>query len=190
VILLRRIDFRFVMMLGFSSFAAASLWATQLTGAWRMDDFIPVALLQSGGLGMTFTAVMVGNFTSIKPEVAASFSAYIQILRLLAVEFGAALMITLLRVREQIHSNLLGLHVARGDGDVLQSIAERMSRFMADDTASAKGHALSSMAATVQREANVLAYIDGFALTFVFAVLGILLAGAMRRAPPGPLTGR
>lgn len=188
VILLRRIDFRLVMMLGFSSFAAASLWATQLTSAWRVDDFIPVALLQSVGLGMTFTAVMVGNFTSIKPEVAASFSAYIQILRLLAVEFGAALMITLIRVREQIHSNLMGLHLVRGNGSVLQAIAERISCFSDNKFALAKDRSLVSIVVDVQREANTLAFIDGFELTFIFAIVGIVAAGAMRRAPSGPLT--
>ena len=187
VALLRRTDFRFVMMMGFSGFASASLWATQLTHAWRMQDFIPVAVLQSIGLGVTFTAVMVGNFTSVRPEAGAAFGAYIQILRLVAVEFGGAAMATLLRVREQVHSNLLGLHVNRGGSHVIQSIAERTAVFLPDDGVLARGRALTSLAGSVQREANVLAFIDGFTLTFIVALLGILAAAAMRPAPPHPL---
>lgn len=189
VLLLRRIDFRIVMIVGFSCFAAGSFWAMHLTNEWRMADFIPIAAFQSVGLGMTFTAVMVGNFTSVKPEFAAAFAAYIQILRLVAVEFGIAFMATVLRVREQMHSNLIGLHVARGDADVAQAIAARAAMFQADGIAEAKARATATLAAAVQREANVLAYIDGFSLTFVAALCGILVAGAMRPAPKGPLTG-
>lgn len=188
VLLLRRVDFRLVMILGFASFAAASLWATRLTAAWRMDDFTPVALLQSAGLGLTFTAVMVGNFTSIRPENAAAFSAYIQILRLIAVEFGVVAMATFIRVREQTHSHLLGLHVALGDPQVARSLGARISHLAADGEALARRRAFGVLASSVQREANVQAFIDGFAMTFVLALLGIILAGMMRRAPGGPLT--
>ena len=190
VALLRRIDFRIVMVMGFSGFASASLWATQLTHAWRMEDFIPVAVLQSIGLGVTFTAVMVGNFTSVRPEAGAAFGAYIQILRLVAVEFGGAAMATVLRVREQVHSNLLGLHINRGSAQVVQSIAERTAVFLPHDGVLARARALASLVGSVQREANVLAYIDGFTLTFVVALLGILAAAAMRPAPPHPLLAK
>lgn len=189
ILLLRRIDFRKVLVVGFASFATASLWATHLTNEWRMEDFIPIAAFQAVGLGMTFTAVMVGVFTSVKPEVAAAFAAYIQILRLVAVEFGIAVMATILRVREQLHSNLIGLHLARGDTDVAQALAARAALFQADGIALAKARATAALASAVQREANVLAYIDGFSLTFVAALFGILVAGAMLPAPKGPLTG-
>ncbi|GLK82698.1 MFS transporter [Ancylobacter defluvii] len=188
VLLLRRFDFRFVMIAGFASFAAGSLWATHLTNEWRMVDFIPIAAFQAVGLGITFTAVMIGNFTSVKPEVASAFAAYIQILRLVAVEFGIAVMSTFLRIREQTHSNLIGLHVARGDADIAQAIAARAAMFQADGVAYAKARATARLAAIVQREANVLAYIDGFSLTFVVALFGIIVAAAMLPAPKGPLT--
>ncbi|WP_226573908.1 MFS transporter [Acuticoccus sediminis] len=190
VVLLRRFDFRLVMMLGFAHFAAASLWATGLTSAWRIDDFIPVVLLQSVGLGITFTAVMIGNFTSVRPEAAAAFAAYIQILRLIAVEFGAALMLTLLRIREGIHSALIGLHVTAGSADAARRLAAEATLFEGGSAMEIKAHALGSLAHAVREEATTLAFIDGFSVTFVLALLGILFAGAMGAAPPGPLTPR
>lgn len=190
VYLLRRLDFRLVLVLGFSSFAAASLWATGLSADWRMNDFIPVALLQSVGLGMTLTAVIVCNFTSIRPDVAAAFAAYLQILRLIAVALGVAFMTTLLRVREQIHSNLIGLHLGRGDADVMRHLAERTAAFVGDDAALARARAVASLAGSVQREANVLAFIDGFTLTFIVALCGIAIVALMQPAPPAPLTGK
>jgi DHA2 family multidrug resistance protein len=52
----------------------------------------------------------------------------------------------------------------------------------------APARALGTLAALVQREANVLAYIDGFWLCFWLAVLALLLVSLMTRAPPGPFT--
>ena len=189
-LLLQRTDFRLILALGFFSFAASAIHGTRLTSQWRLDDFLPIALLQSVGLGLTFTAVMVGNFSAIRPERAASFAAYIQILRLVAVEFGTALFATFLRVREQIHSNLTGLHLGRGDPDVMRFVAERSALYQHVDLDHSKAIAISSLAAAVQREANALAYIDGFWLTFVCAIIGLISSALMKPAPPGPLTTR
>ena len=54
--------------------------------------------------------------------------------------------------------------------------------------AAAPARALGSLAALVQREANVLAYIDGFWLTFWLAIAGLGFVMLMTRAPPGPFT--
>ena len=40
----------------------------------------------------------------------------------------------------------------------------------------------------LQRESNVLAYIDGFWICFWFAILALLVVSLMTRAPPGPFT--
>jgi len=52
----------------------------------------------------------------------------------------------------------------------------------------APARALGTLAALVQRESNVLAYIDGFWICFWFAILGLLVVSLMTRAPPGPFT--
>ncbi|MDB5367775.1 MAG: transport protein permease, partial [Rhodospirillales bacterium] len=45
-----------------------------------------------------------------------------------------------------------------------------------------------SLAARVQREANVLAYIDAFQVAFWAAIVGLLLVSLLGPAPPGPLS--
>ena len=50
-----------------------------------------------------------------------------------------------------------------------------------------RGRSARSMA-LVQREANVLAYIDAFWLCFWLAILALFLVSLMTRAPPGPFT--
>ena len=65
----------------------------------------------------------------------------------------------------------------------------KLGNYFASHGASiAQARALGTLAAVVQREANVLTYIDGFWLCFWLAILALLLVSLMTRAPPGPFT--
>ncbi|GAB4070820.1 MFS transporter [Ancylobacter sonchi] len=190
VFLLRRIDARIVLTLGLGAFALASLMATRLTGVWRLDDFVPVTLLQSAGHGLTFVAIIVIALSNANPKRATAFSAYIQVLRLGGAQIGLALMMTWLRIREQVHSHQLGQHVSDGEASVEQAMAALASRFTPVDAGSAYQRALSSLASLVKQQANVLAYIDGFQLCYWLALAGLLLVALMKAPPPGPLVPR
>ena len=61
-------------------------------------------------------------------------------------------------------------------------------RFAAHGTGSAQARAVGTLAARVQREANVLAYIDGFWLCFWLAMAALFFVALITRAPPGPFT--
>ncbi len=190
VFLLRRIDSRYVLIAGFAAFAAAGLLGTHVTHDWRAPDFVPIALLQAVGQGFTFIAIIVTAFANINPARATSFAAYIQVARLGGAELGAALMVTVLRVREQLHSNLLGQHLASGDQDVAGRLAALTGNFVSHGMGTATMRGISSLAAAVQREANVLAYIDGFWLTFWAAIAGLVVVSLLKAPPPGPLVPR
>jgi MFS transporter, DHA2 family, multidrug resistance protein len=188
IFLLRHFDPRFVLTIGLSAFAAASLLGTQLTHDWSLGDFIIIVLLQSVGqafclLPGILIALANGDFTR-----ATAFAAYIQIVRLGGAEIGIALMGTWLRVREQIHSNYIGQHIENGSGNVTRALKQLSDNFASHGAAAAPARALGSLAALVQREANVLAYIDGFWLTFWLAIAGLGFVMLMTRAPPGPFT--
>ncbi|WP_456620524.1 MULTISPECIES: MFS transporter [unclassified Bradyrhizobium] len=188
VVLLRRIDARLVLILGLSAFAAAGLLGTRLTSDWDPAAFVPLALLQSVGYGLTFIAIMIYAFANADPTRATAFSAYIQVLRLGGAEIGVALITTWLRVREQTYSNLLGQHVAAGDAGVTQALSQITAPFISHGSDIATARGLSTMAALVRREANVLAYIDGFWLTFWAALLGLVMVVLMTSPPEGPFT--
>jgi DHA2 family multidrug resistance protein len=99
-----------------------------------------------------------------------------------------ALMGTWLRVREQVHSNFLGLHVENGSIDVTQVLRQLADGFAGRGAATASARALGTLSATVAREANTLAYIDGFWLCFWLAMVALFCVALMTRAPPGPFT--
>ncbi|WP_424627474.1 MFS transporter [Bradyrhizobium sp. SYSU BS000235] len=188
IYLMRRMDPRIVLIIGLTAFAVAGLLGTQVTNDWAINDFIPVVLLQSLGQAFTLFPIIIIAVSNSDPTRATAFAAYIQIMRLGGAEIGIALMGTWLRVREQLHSNLLGQHVANGSVDVTHLLAKLSSYFTSDDAASAPARSIATLASRVQREANVLAYIDGFWLTVWFAIAGLAFTAFIGRSPPGPFT--
>jgi DHA2 family multidrug resistance protein len=188
IYLLRHFDARTVVVLGFSAFAAANLWGTQLSHDWAREDFVGIVLLQSVGQAFTLLPIIILVLSNSDPTRATSFAAYIQIMRLGGAEIGVALMGTWLRVREQIHSNYLGQHIQNGTFDVTRLLKQLGDYFADHGTGAAPARALGTLAARVQREANVLAYIDGFWLCFWLAIAALFCVALITRAPPGPFT--
>lgn len=186
--LLRHFDARGVVVLGFACFAAANLWGTQLTHDWAREDFIGIALLQAVGQSLTLLPLIITALSNSDPSRATAFAAYIQIMRLGGAEIGVALMGTWLRVREQVHSFYIGQHVLNGDIDVTRTLKQLADYFAAHGTGSAQARAVGTLAGFVQREANVLAYIDGFWLCFWLAMAALGFIALITRAPPGPFT--
>jgi MFS transporter, DHA2 family, multidrug resistance protein len=148
---------RIVALLGLTTFAIAAWMGTRITQEWSPDDFIPMALVQSVGQGLTFTGLLIFAVSNLNPVRATAFIAYIQVMRLEVIEITAAAMTTWLRVREQVHSNLVGLHVSAGDSEVVQDLARLTGRFAEHSAAAetALARATATLASLVRREANV-----------------------------------
>jgi DHA2 family multidrug resistance protein len=187
---LTRLDARLPMMAGLCCFALAGLMGTRVTHDWALDDFIPMTLLQAAGQSFTFLSIVIFSLANSNPARATALSAYIQVFRLNGAELALTLMTTWLRVREQVHSNLIGLHLSVGDGEVVQALSRLSSAFARHGSGSgvASGQATSTLTSMVQREANVLSYIDGFWLTFWFASAALVIVAFLHQAPPGPLS--
>jgi DHA2 family multidrug resistance protein len=188
IYLIRHYDVRWVLIVGLGAFAAAGLLGTQLTHEWALTDFIPMVLLQSLGQSFTLLPIVIIALSNSDPSRATAFAAYIQVMRLGGAEIGVALMSTWLRVREQIHSNLIGLNLGTGDADVTGFLAQLTNRFASHGAGTAQARSVGTLASLVQREANTLAYIDGFWLTVWLAIAALGCVALMTAAPPGPFT--
>ena len=94
---------------------------------------------------------------------------------------------TFVRVREQVYSNVIGLHVAGGTtltDHRLQDYAHAvLSRSIGLSEANARGIGL--LAHAVQRQASVLAFVDAF-MILGFAVVVVLVLMLFLRTPPNP----
>ena len=187
IFMLRHVDPRGVLIIGLSAFAAANLLGTQLTHDWALGDFVVIVLLQSIGQAFTLLPILLIALSNSDFTRATAFAAYVQVMRLGGAEIGVALMGTWLRVREQIHSNYIGQHIQNGSDNVVQMLKQLSDSFASHGAATAPARALGTLSALVAREANVLAYIDGFWLTFWLAMIALGFVALMTRAPPGPL---
>ena len=188
IFLLRHVDPRIVLTIGLSAFAVANLMGTQLTHDWALGDFETIVILQSIGQAFTLFPLIVILLSNADFSRATAFAAYIQIMRLGGAEIGIALMGTWLRVREQIHSNYIGQHVVNGAADVTLMLKQLSENFAGRGAGAAPARALGTLSSLVAREANVLAYIDGFWLTFWLAMAALGFTALMTRAKPGPFT--
>jgi MFS transporter, DHA2 family, multidrug resistance protein len=188
IFLLRHFDPRGVLIIGLSAFAAANLLGTQLTHDWALGDFVTIAVLQSIGQAFTLLPIIIIALSNSDFTRATAFAAYIQVMRLGGAEIGVALMGTWLRVREQVHSNFLGQHLESGSADVTRILRQLSDSFASHGAATAPARALGTLSALVQRESNVLAYLDGFWLTFWLAMIALGFVALITRAPPGPFT--
>ena len=184
-VLLRWVDPRWMLATGSVLIAIACLMAAGLTDQWATVDFLPSQVLQAVGQCLALTSIVALVVGMVKPEEAVTIGAFMQTSRLFGGEIGVAFMQTFVRVREQVHSNLLGLHVQAQASDTLDrllgygaAVAGRVAQ-----GAEASLIALQLLEKAVARQAAVLAYIDGFQAAAAAALLCWLLAAFVPRAP-------
>jgi DHA2 family multidrug resistance protein len=183
---LRYIDARILMATGMSLILAACLLASELTVSWSENEFIPSMLMQAVGQTMVLTSLIYYTVRHLNPVLVITFGAVIQTARLLGGELASALVQSYSRIATQVHSNLLGTHVASGGGAVVERLAEfshgALSRFGVNDPSNgARGIAL--LATQVRAQAQTLAYSDAFLLSAATAVIGIFIIALLRAAP-------
>ena len=188
-LLLKRIDARLLLVFGATMLAIGSWIQTGLTHDWASGDFKVSQLIEAVGLAFAITSVIAFAVANVTPALAAAIATTIQIARWLGTEIGSVAMQTFVRVREQVYSNLIGLHVVTGLPATEQATAQLAGPFGSRATGigepAAQGTAV--LASIVRREAYVLAYIDAFWLIAWVSLLGILLVLLLRPPPPNPL---
>lgn len=187
--LLRRVDGRPVLAFGAALVGIACIMASEVTSQWATVDFLPSQILQAVGQSFALTALVVLLVRSIVPAEALTIGCLLQISRLFGGEIGTAFMQTFVRVREQVHANLIGLHVADGAGltaDRLAAYAGRLGAHVPDG-AIAEAQAAKLLAGAVTTQASVLAYADGFAVAALAAFGCMVLVAAMRKGAPSAI---
>lgn len=184
--LMRRFDNRLVFASGFTVVAIACLMNAQLTSAWAGDNFFIPQIVIGCGLALAFTA-LVGSIIQNSFDAGAltnpmnilTYSAFIHTVRLFGGESGTAIMQRLVAVREQFHSNMIGLHVEAGHwltSERLGTLAQALFPNSAGRE-EAQARAALTLGGQVKRQAFALAYSDGYvALAFVAALAIILIA--------------
>jgi DHA2 family multidrug resistance protein len=185
-LLLRRVDPRMVACAGFILISLACLQVAHgLTPLWGTDQFLPSQLILALGQSFALTGVIFYGILHIRPENALTFGATLQTARLMGGEIGSAFIATLNRVRAQIASNHIGLHVQTGDFLVTQRL-KALATVNAGDPAHAPARALGMLAGEVRTAAATQAVIDCFVVVAALTALALLLLVAQKSPPLGP----
>jgi DHA2 family multidrug resistance protein len=184
--LMRRIDNRLVFALGFTVVAIACLINAQLTSAWAGNNFLISQIVIAFGLALSFTA-LVGSFVQnafdsgalSNPINLLTYASFIHCTRLFGGEAGTALMQRLISVREQFHSNMIGLHVDGGNWLASERVAMLAQALYPNSAGSeeAQGRAALLLGGQIRLQAYTLAYADGYlAIAFAAAFAVVLIA--------------
>ena len=186
--LLRRIDSRLVASVGYLCICAACLMVAHgLTPVWGTDQFLPSQLLQSVGQGFALSGTIFFAVLHSRPQDALTFAAALQVARLLGGEVGTAFVATFIRVRGQIASNLLGLHVQIGDGQVIQRLQTYAAvTARADDPASAAARGADVLGNVVHSMAVTQGIIDAFVVIAALTAVTLIVIVTHKGAPSGP----
>jgi len=183
-VILRFADSRIMAAIGFWLIGLACIAVSgTLTPFWISDDFMPSQILQAIGQSFALTSLITYNLRFINPSEALAFGTILQTSRLMGGEIGFAFVQTFVRIREQLHSNLLGLHVSNGAGTVAHELARRTGNFLQFGVSEAQERGTYMISVAVQKQAYVLAYIDAFVLVGASMLLCLLLM-LFLRAPP------
>ena len=186
--LLRRSDPRLVASGGFICICVACLMvAYGLTPLWGTDQFLPSQLLQAVGQSFALSGTIFFAVLHLRPQDALTFGAATQVTRLMGGELGQAFITTFIRVREQVASNLLGLHVQIGDGQVIQRLqAYAAATSHAGDPSSAPARGAAVLSGVVRSAATTQGIIDCFIVIAALTAVTLVLIVTRRAAPPGP----
>src|SRR3984893_9746784 len=184
--LLRRTDPRLVASAGFMCVGSACLMVAHgLTPVWGTDQFLASSLLQSVGQSFALSAIVFFAVLHLRPQDALTFGAATQVARLMGGEVGSAFIVTFIRVRSQIASNLLGLHVQIGDGQVAQRLQNYAAATApAGNSATTRGAAV--LGSVVHSMAVTQGIIDAFVVIAAATAVTLILNVTRRAAPPGP----
>jgi DHA2 family multidrug resistance protein len=156
-----------------------------LTPVWGTDQFLASSLLQSVGQSFALSATVFFAVLHLRPQDALTFGAAMQVARLMGGEVGQAFVVTFIRVRGQIASNLLGLHVQIGDGQVAQRLEiYAAATAPAGNSAAARGAAV--LGSVVHSMAVTQGIIDAFVAIAALTAVTLILLVTRKAAPPGP----
>jgi DHA2 family multidrug resistance protein len=192
LLLLYGLDSRLLMAAGFACMAAAALLNAQYTTAWAAPDFYRTELLMGVGqsfafVGLVSTIVLQAIFSGglSKAQDALTFSAFFHIIRLLGGQIGVAFLTRFIAVREQLHSNLLGLHVQAGSATTDSAVRQLGAGLYGKSSGvgTAAGRAVGLISGRLRLQAYALTFNDGFHL-IAWACVAALLLTALLKKPP------
>ncbi len=192
LLLLRGLDPRLLLAVGLTCTAFAAVLSAQYTSSWAAENYYRTELLIGVGqsfslIGLVACIILQGIFTGglSKPQWILTFSAFFHTIRLFGGTVGAVYMGHFIAAREQLHSNLLGLHVTQGswitEGNLHALAGSLYAKSFGAGEAAAR--AAGVIGARLRLQAYSLSLIDGFLLVAWTCAIALLFVALVRKSP-------
>jgi DHA2 family multidrug resistance protein len=174
---------RLILAAGLTIVAAGCWICAHLDISWAGNSFEAAELLLATGLACAYIG-LVSNIVLVALEKgalksaanAATFSGFMHTIRIFGGQVGAAIMTRFVSVREQFHSNMLGLNVQAGSWLTDERLRMLTGGLLPGSTGldEAQARAAGLLSQQVRGQAYTLATVDGFVL-IAWVMLGFLL---------------
>jgi MFS transporter, DHA2 family, multidrug resistance protein len=181
--LMNRIDPRKMLGLGFLLNAVTLYWMGWLNlqaGFW--DIFWP-QFVQGIGMGLLFVPLTTVAMDRITPKDMGHATSLFNLLRNIGGAAGIAVIQTVLARDRQEHVNVLGTHVSSYSASTQLMFQNLRAAFVARgaDLSTATERAYAALFGTVQQQAAMMAFIDGFKMLALVFVVMLPLVFLMRK---------
>jgi DHA2 family multidrug resistance protein len=183
--IMRRIDPRRLVSVGYLLFIAGSLLAAGLSNDFSGPQFIASSLVRAIAQTMVMTPLSAIAVAGIEREHAGSASALFNMIRNLGGAIGIAVLQTVLTAREHFHSDVLTPQVSLLEPATRARLAQLTHRFMTlgvSDPDLARHKAIVAVGDAVRRQASIMAYSDAVILQSALLGLAFLAVLFLKRS--------
>jgi len=189
--LMRRIDPRLILTAGFGLVGVACLLDARVTSVWAGPNFGISQAVMAVGLALAFNSMVGAIILELldtgalkRPVDVLTFAGFFQVTRLFGGEMGSTFMGHFIAVREQFHSNMLGLNVQLGNGLTDSRLLGLQHAFASHSTGlAAAGRAAEVLGLQVRQQAFTLAISDSFLLLATCCVACLVVVAFMSTVP-------
>jgi DHA2 family multidrug resistance protein len=183
--LMKRVDPRIVIAVGFALFAASNFMNIYMTNDYANDQLFWPNVIRAVGQALCFAPLSAVATAGIEAENAGSASGLFNMMRNLGGAVGIALLQTFLTKREQYHSNVLMQSVSLFEQATRTRLEQLTQYFMTHGVANpadALSRAYVAIGHVVQKQAFILAFSDTFYLLGA-ALIVAMIAGLLLKKP-------
>ncbi|MFJ3058666.1 DHA2 family efflux MFS transporter permease subunit [Herbaspirillum sp. NPDC087042] len=184
--LTKRLDLRWIMMIGLALFALSMWQFAPLTHDWGWAELLVPQALRGMAQQLAVPPTVTLTLGSLAPARLKFASGLFNLMRNLGGAIGIALCATLLNDRTNLHFMRLADHLNAGNGTMLEAL-----RALGDGMGAQFGDVLQGQAAALRqlwqltyREALTMSFADAFLAVMVCFVIATLMVPLMRKITP------
>jgi DHA2 family multidrug resistance protein len=175
--LMKLIDVRLLMAVGFALFAASNFMNIYMTVDYSGDQLMLPNIVRAIGQALCFAPLTGVASAQIAPVDAGSASALLNVMRNLGGAIGIAVLQTFVTKREQFHSNIITQNITP-ENPALQPRLDSLTQYFlshgVSDPTEARAQAFAAIAKVVREQAYVQAFSDTFFLLGVVLMIALI----------------